>query len=391
MDRDKSVRNSESLREAAEVALLQGQIDEALRMIDKAVASEGRTLDLLMKAEILCAAGELEKGMALLKDNMSRFEADLSPREKKNRLDPALRKVADYLLKAVEALYEEERYVESLAFAQRILTEYNAFLKTKRHRELFAFAWKSSYDEVIDRLYYGKDYGACIDAVDAALTRFRRLTTFGQRNRYKKIRAWSYMRTGRYGKGMVDYLSVPGVLFTLIFFLLVVYGIQAGYQAISTFSFFSGSKKQITAKNSSSSMSSGLAATPLPPRPAIQRAEISSLKLFEVNGEIPAIGARNYQSSFRRQSGRIFVEVLFKNLNYLRADVTMPLFVRFYGPSGDLVQEVITNSSPRKEYSSAITSVGWRPEGPAGWPPGRYVVKVSLDGEPEQETSFEVR
>ncbi len=344
-----------------------------------------------MKAEILCAAGELEKGMTLLKDNMNRFEADLSPREKKNRLDPALRKVADYLLKTVEALDEEERYVESLAFAQRILTEYNGFLKTKRHRELFTFAWSSSYDEVIDRLYEGKDYEACIDAVDAALTRFRRLTALGQRSRYKKIRAWAYFRSGRYGKALLEYFTVPSVAVTLVLFLVLAYGVRSGFQAIGSLSLLGGAKKQVITKTTPPAGAEGIVATPLPPRPAIQRAEVTSLKLFEVNGEIPAIGVRNYQSSFQKQSGRIFVEVLYRNLNYLRADATMPLVVRYYGPNGNLWQEIITSSSPRKEYSSAITSVGWRPEGSAGWPSGRYVVKVSLDGEPEQEVSFEIR
>lgn len=396
MNNEQKSDNRSTWREAAEEALLRGKIDDAIHYTDRAISAGGKTIDLLIKAELLCVAGELEKSMTLLSENMQRFEADLSPRELKRRLEPLLRKIAEYLLQTAETLYADARYVECAAFSQQVLTQRSIFLKAKKHRDLFGFAWKSSYDAMLAGLYDSGEYAASIEAVDMALTRFRKLTTLGQRSRYRQIRALSYFRLRNYGKALLNFLSVTSVQATIFVLLLGWFGLSSGLQSLLGSSIFTNAnnataQKSTTADSSSSSTASNLAEKPLPARQSIRRAEIKSLKLFEVSGEIPPVTARNYQTQFDRQSRRIFVEVYYRNFKYSIADVALPLVVRYYGPSGALLHEIVSSSSPKKIYESAITSLGWSPELQAGWPVGRYVVKVSLDGEPLQEVGFEIR
>jgi tetratricopeptide (TPR) repeat protein len=399
MDRENNPNNSSSLREAAEAALLRGQVEETFQNIDKAIAAEGRTIDLLLKLELLCAAGKFEKCMQLVEENMKRFEAELTPRERKNSLDPVIRKVAEYLLKSVDSLYAEERYLESLAFSQQALTQHAVFLKAKKYRERFEFAWRSSYDEVLERLYNGGEYAACVDAIDAALNRYRDLTSFWQRNRYRKIRAISHFRLGEYTKGIRDYFSLLGVQAIIVFLLLTWLGLQVGLPMLIESEVFNGAKDPFRKGSPSTEILApppntvigSAASQPATPLSMIRRAEIKSIRLFEVDGAIPAVTARKYRNQFERQSRRVFVEVHYRNLNFRIADVTMPLVIRYYGPSGALLHEIVSSTSPKKEYESAITSLGWRSEVEGGWPPGRYLVKVMLDGEPVQEVSFEVR
>ena len=86
MEWENKTDSSAVWREAAEKALLRGEVDEAFRNIDKAIAASGRTIDLLMKADLLWAAGKHEQCIEYIESNMYRFEADLSDRERKSRL-----------------------------------------------------------------------------------------------------------------------------------------------------------------------------------------------------------------------------------------------------------------------------------------------------------------
>jgi hypothetical protein len=113
--------------------------------------------------------------------------------------------------------------------------------------------------------------------------------------------------------------------------------------------------------------------------------------LFEADRSIPLVGARVYQNQFTRKARRIFVEVHYRNLSFRKTDVSLPLIIQYISPTGVLLQELTTTSNPKKEYESAITSMGWRPDGDADWKPGRYTVRVVLDGEQLPDVNFEVR
>lgn len=380
---------SSDWRALAEKALLNGNIGEAIQNIDKAIAAYGRTLDLLMKLELLCTAGDYEKGMMLAEENKARFEADLTARERKNRLEPALRKVSDWLLRTADELFEAGRFEECITFSRQALTQHTTFSKTKKYKELFEFAWRSSYDEVLRRLYHDGEYDTCIDAVDAALSNYRELTTFGQRGRYRKIRAFSYFRLGEYGKGLWNFFSVPGVQIAIVVLALGAFIVHAGL--IGLVGPLIAKKVEIPGpQEGPPTQASNPETSPtVVKKSGLRRAEIISLKLFEVSGEIPAIGARRYEIRFSRQSQKIFVEVHYNNFSYRVADAVLPLNIRFHGPTGELLHEIASTSSPKKEYRSAITSIGWRPDG--GWKPGKYVVKVELDGEAVKEATFEVQ
>ena len=389
-----SLADLKAWREAAETALLKGRTEEALQMINRVIELGGRTIDLLTKAELLCATGDFEKCMVVTEENMERFESDLTAREKKNRLDSVIRKVADWLLKSVDALYADEQFEECAAFSQQVLLQHSVFLKMKKYRELFEFAWRSSYDAVLKKMYKEGAYEECVSGVNAALTDYRILTTFGQRSGYRKLRAKCYFRLKLYGKGMLDYFSLPGFQLTVV--LLVMAGIGMNY-ALSLFGGQLPLQQTVnTIKPGENSAPAAVspanpAQTPaVIPKNAIRRAEIKSLKLFEADNEIPAVGSRVYADKFSPQAKRIFVEVHYKNYNYKITNVTLPLIVRFYNVSGALLHEITTTSSPKKEYESAITSVGWRPEGGA-WKPGKFVVRVALDGEKVEEVPFEIK
>ena len=390
MDWDNESDKSASWREAAEKALLRGKIDEAYVNIDKAFVASGRTVDLLMKADLLWAAGDVERFIAFIEDNMYRFEADLSPRERKGRLDPLLRKGGEYFLKTANALYEADRYQECAEFAQLVLTKHAVFLSSKKHRELFEFAWSSSYDELLKQLYADRQYELCIAVVDDVLGHYRKLTTWGQRNRYRKLRAFAYFRQGEYGKGLFGYLTVPSVVLTICLLLVMGLSLKLAFNAIS--GSVMTSVRQVTAKVESPAKGAATVASPTAKAVTVsRRAEIKSITLFEADANIPLVGARKYQTEFSRQSKRIFVEVLYRNLNFRVADATLPLIIQYYGPSGALLQEIVSTSSPKKEIESAITSLGWRPEENAAWPSGRYIVKVTLDGVLHPDIIFEVR
>ena len=382
-------------REAAEAALLRGQTNEALRTMERVIELGGGTQDRLTKAELLCAAGEFEKCMLFTEENMDRFEAELTAREKKNRLDSIIRKVAEWLLRTTDEMFTQEQFEECAAFSQQVLLQHSAFIKMKKYKELFEFAWRSSYDAVLRRLFTEGDYENCIFAVNVALSNYRSLTTFGQRGRYRKIRALSYFRLKQYGKGLLDYLSVPGVQLFFVFVALLAVGMIAGMNMFRGGELPQRVKDAVKAEAPAEKVAAPAtpAVTPASPpvvKNAIRRAEIKSLKLFEADTEVPAVGARTYSDRFSPQAKRIFVEVLYKNYNYRVADVTLPLVVRYYTAAGALLHEMPTTSSPKKEYESAITSVGWRPEG-AGWKTGKYIVRVALDGEAVQEATFEIK
>ena len=391
MEWENKTDSSAVWREAAEKALLRGEVDEAFRNIDKAIAASGRTIDLLMKADLLWAAGKHEQCIEYIKSNMYRFEADLSERERKSRLLPLLRKGAEYFYKKADSLYEAGRYAECAEFAKFVLTEHPGFLQQKKYRELFEFAWQSSNDELLRGLYKNHDYEGCVDAVDHIFAHARHLTTFGQRNRYRKLRAKAYFRQGRYGIGLLDYFSVPGVWLTLFAVIVFVYGLNIGYQILVGSGFFKPAAV-VTQKNESPAAATPPGAAKVSPaRPAVRRVEIKSVKLFEADRAIPLVGARVYQNQFTRQARRIFVEVHYRNLNFRKVDVSLPLIIQYISPTGVLLQELTTTSNPKKEYESAITSMGWRPDGDADWQPGRYTIRVVLDGEQLPDVNFEVR
>ena len=391
MEWENKTDSSAVWREAAEKALLRGEVDEAFRNIDKAIAASGRTIDLLMKADLLWAAGKHEQCIEYIKSNMYRFEADLSERERKSRLLPLLRKGAEYFYKKADSLYEAGRYAECAEFAKFVLTEHAGFLQQKKYRELFEFAWQSSNDELLRGLYKNHDYEGCVDAVDHIFAHARHLTTFGQRNRYRKLRAKAYFRQGRYGIGLLDYFSVPGVWLTLFAVIVFVYGLNIGYQILVGSGFFKPAAV-VTQKNESPAAATPPGAAKVSPaRPAVRRVEIKSVKLFEADRAIPLVGARGYQNQFTRQARRIFVEVHYRNLNFRKVDVSLPLIIQYISPTGVLLQELTTTSNPKKEYESAITSMGWRPDGDADWQPGRYTIRVVLDGEQLPDVNFEVR
>ena len=391
MERDKLFDSSASWREAAEKALLRGQIDEAFRNIDKAIAASGRTIDLLMKADLLWAAGKHEQCIDYLENNMSRFESDLSERERKSRLAPLLRKGAEYYYKSANALYEAGRYAECAAFVKNVLTEHTDFLKLKKYRDLFEFAWQSSNDELLRILYKSRDYEGCVEAIDDILSHSRRLTTFSQRSRYRKLRAMAYFRQGRYGIGLLDYFSVPGIWVGLLLLIILGYGLNIGYQVLAGSGFFKPAPVARQKVEPSAPTSPAGPAKVIPSKPAVRRAEIKSVKLFEADRSIPLVGARVYQNQFTRQARRIFVEVHYRNLNFRTADASLPLVIEYISPSGVLLQELTTTSNPKKEYESAITSMGWRPDQDTPWQPGRYTVRVILDGELLPEVYYEVR
>ena len=391
MEWENKTDSSAVWREAAEKALLRGEVDEAFRNIDKAIAASGRTIDLLMKADLLWAAGKHEQCIEYIKSNMYRFEADLSERERKSRLLPLLRKGAEYFYKKADSLYEAGRYAECAEFAKFVLTEHPGFLQQKKYRELFEFAWQSSNDELLRVLYKSRDYEGCVDAVDHIFAHAHHLTTFGQRNRYRKLRAKAYFRQGRYGIGLLDYFSVPGVWLTLFAVIVFVYGLNIGYQILVGSGFFKPAAV-VTQKNESPAAATPSGAAKVSPaRPAVRRVEIKSVKLFEADRAIPLVGARGYQNQFTRQARRIFVEVHYRNLNFRKVDVSLPLIIQYISPTGVLLQELTTTSNPKKEYESAITSMGWRPDGDADWQPGRYTIRVVLDGEQLPDVNFEVR
>ncbi len=390
MDRENDADKSASWRDAAEKALLRGKIDEAYLNIDKAFVASGRTVDLLMKADLLWAAGDVEKFIVFIEDNMYRFEADLSPRERKGRLDPLLRKGGEYFLKTANALYEADRYQECAEFAQLVLTQHAVFVSAKKHRDLFEFAWSSSCDALLKQLYDDRQYDRCIAIIDDALSNYRQLTTWGQRNRYRKLRAFAYFRQGDYGKGLFGYLAVPSVIMTICLLLTMGLGLYLAFNALS--GSILTSVRQVAAKVEPPAKGVETVATPASKATTVsRRAEIKSIKLFEADANIPLVGARKYQTEFSRQSKRIFVEVLYRNLNFRVADTTLPLVIQYYGPSGALLQEIVSTSSPKKEIESAITSLGWRPEEGAAWKSGRYIVKVTLDGVVQPDVGFEVR
>jgi len=391
MEWENKIDSSAAWREAAEKALLRGEINEAFRSIDKAIAASGRTIDLLLKADLLWASGDYEKCIDFISNNMARFEADLTARERKSRLDPLLRKGADYFYKTADSLYEAERYAECAAFAKRILTDYAEFLKTKKHRDLFNFAWSSSNDEMLHKLYKERNFEGCVEAVDEILTHSQRLTTIGQRNRYRKLRAYAYFRQGRYGIGLLDFLLVPSVWLTVLLLLIVGYGLNIGYQVLVGSGYFKPSTVVTQKTESPTPVSPTTTGKVTPTRPAVRRVEIKSIKLFEADRSIPLVGSRVYQNQFNRQARRIFVEVHYRNLNFRKADVSLPLIVQYISPSGVLMQEIASHSNPKKEYESAITSLGWRPDGEVGWQPGRYRVRVTLDGEVQPDVEFDVR
>ena len=391
MELENKTDSSARWREDAEKALLRGQIDEAFRHIDKAIAASGRTIDLLMKADLLWAAGKHEQCIEYIENNMVRFEADLTERERKNRLVPLLRKGAEYFYKKADSLYEAGRYAECAELVKLVLSEHADFLKLKKYRDLFEFAWQSSNDEMLRVLYKSRDYERCIEAIDEMFERSRHLTTFGQRNRYRKLRAKAYFRQGRYAIGLLDYFTVPGVWMTLFAVIILVYGLNIGYQILVGSGFFKPSSA-VTQKNESPAATTPSGAVKVAPtRPAVRRAEIKSVKLFEADRAIPLVGARVYQNQFTRQARRIFVEVHYRNLNFRKADVSLPLIIQYISPTGVLLQELTTTSNPKKEYESAITSMGWRPDEDAAWQPGRYTVRVILDGEQLPDVNFEVR
>ena len=391
MEWESKIDSSASWREDAEKALLRGQIDEAFRNIDKAIASSGRTIDLLMKADLLWAAGKHEQCIEYIENNMVRFDADLTERERKSRLLPLLRKGAEYFYKKADSLYEAGRYAECAEFAKFVLTEHASFLQQKKYRELFEFAWHSSNDELLRSLYKSRDYEGCVDAVDHIFAKARHLTTFGQRNRYRKLRAKAYFRQGRYAIGLLDYFTLPGVWMTLFAVIILVYGLNIGYQILVGSGFFKPSSA-VTQKNESPTATTPSGAVKVAPtRPAVRRAEIKSVKLFEADRAIPLVGARVYQNQFTRQARRIFVEVHYRNLNFRKADVSLPLIIQYISPTGVVLQELTTTSNPKKEYESAITSMGWRPDEDAAWQPGRYTVRVIMDGEQLPDVNFEVR
>ena len=217
------------------------------------------------------------------------------------------------------------------------------------------------------------------------------MTTFGQRNRYRKLRAKAYFRQGRYGIGLLDYFSVPGVWLTLFAVIVFVYGLNIGYQILVGSGFFKPAAV-VTQKNESPAAATPPGAAKVSPaRPAVRRVEIKSVKLFEADRAIPLVWARGYQNQFTRQARRIFVEVHYRNLNFRKVDVSLPLIIQYISPTGVLLQELTTTSNPTKEYESAITSMGWRPDGDADWQPGRYTIRVVLDGEQLPDVNFEVR
>ena len=376
--------------------MLRGRVDEAVRNIDRAIAAGSKAVDLLMQIDLLWAAGAYEKCMIVLEENMVRFEAELTPRERKTKLDPVLRRVAVHLLNIADGLYAAEKFEECVVFAQDVLMQHAVFLKLKKHRVLFRFAWSSSCDEVLRRLYASENYESCVEAVDDILTHQSSLTTFWQRSRYRKLRALAKLHLGRFGSAMLDFLCVPGVQASLLILALVIFVWFGGFRLLTGAKFFSLAKREVvkqveTPANSKAPPSSPVVVSKEPAKNAARLAEIKSVKLFESGPSIPPVGKRNYQNQFSRQAGRIFVEVLYRNLSFRVADATIPLSILYYGPTGALLQEISSKTSPKKEYESAITSLGWRPEGEGGWPPGKYTVKVALEGEPLQELSFEIR
>lgn len=123
---------------------------------------------------------------------------------------------------------------------------------------------------------------------------------------------------------------------------------------------------------------------------AAVKAEISQVRFFEAGKEIPAIKDRNYSGQFSRQARRVYCEVTYKNNSYKVADAKIAVAVQCYNAAGKPLGERKGFIKPRKEWATANFTVHWGADEPGFWRPGRYTVKISLEGEPAEEHAFRV-
>lgn len=128
------------------------------------------------------------------------------------------------------------------------------------------------------------------------------------------------------------------------------------------------------------------------PAGTVKKVELKSINVFEAGKEIPAVKARTYATKFSPQSRLIYVEINYKNNNYQIADASVPIVIQYYGPTGQMLTEMKVTAQPKKEWASAFYTRGWNPP-PDGstWPVGTYKIKVTLDGEPAGDVSFEIQ
>lgn len=134
------------------------------------------------------------------------------------------------------------------------------------------------------------------------------------------------------------------------------------------------------------------AAPPSGSKPAAVAAkiEIQQVRFFEAGKDIPAIKDRVYKSQFTKEARHIYCEVTYKNNNYKVADSEVSVVVQAYNASERMIGERKGVLRPRKEWATANFTANWGNDEPGYWQPGRYKVKIALEGVPAGEYTFRV-
>ncbi len=117
-----------------------------------------------------------------------------------------------------------------------------------------------------------------------------------------------------------------------------------------------------------------------PPASENKKGEVTAVRFFAAGRDIPQPQARQYAAQFGPQAGNIYVEIVFKNFSYQKADASIPVVVQCLDAAGRTVAERQATAKPKKEWASSALAARLLAAEAGALKSGQYTVKLFFDG-----------
>lgn len=127
-----------------------------------------------------------------------------------------------------------------------------------------------------------------------------------------------------------------------------------------------------------------------PPEVADGEIRVEAVRVFPVEGQLPARAMRKYATALAAGSTRkIGIELEFTHAPLGRA-IKVPIECYFFWPDGQTSPPVILSYEPEPTWAGGYSAgaMGW--EQPGNWPMGVYTIACSIYGQPVIVDRFDV-
>ena len=119
--------------------------------------------------------------------------------------------------------------------------------------------------------------------------------------------------------------------------------------------------------------------------------KVTSVRFFEAGDTAPDVKDRQYENRFKKnKTRRIWSELKIKNFQYEKAPHEHKVKWVYYNPDGSVRCTMESDFKVKKIWQNSWTQKGWGWKEAGNWPKGTYRVKVFIDAEEVDETTYTI-